>query len=145
MSSPSHASPEQQSRATRTAPGRQTPPSVEADRTRSLESDHPHTTTTGRQTNAPVEADGRSSLEAEHPGNTPAICPTDQDAVTPQRTGVHGTIDKQSYDYMMRSGIAGGLAGCAVCSLPSTSLHIQAIPLHSHVETASLLILKSDC
>lgn len=43
----------------------------------------------------------------------PAICPTDDDAVVPKRKAK----DKQSWDYIWRSGVAGGLAGCAV-SIP---------------------------
>lgn len=27
--------------------------------------------------------------------------------------------DKQSFDYIWRTGVAGGMAGCAVCSLIS--------------------------
>lgn len=39
----------------------------------------------------------------------PALCPTDDDAVVPKRKVKH----KQSWDYVWRSGVAGGLAGCA--------------------------------
>jgi solute carrier family 25 protein 16 len=42
-----------------------------------------------------------------------AICPTDDDTITPQRK----KRDKQSFDYVWRSGLAGGLAGSAVCFL----------------------------
>ncbi|EOO03781.1 putative mitochondrial carrier protein leu5 protein [Phaeoacremonium minimum UCRPA7] len=38
-----------------------------------------------------------------------AICPTDSEAVVPQRK----KVDKQSFDYVWRSGVAGGFAGCA--------------------------------
>lgn len=38
-----------------------------------------------------------------------AVCPTDDEAVTP---AAHP--NKQSVDYLWRSGLAGGLAGCAV-------------------------------
>lgn len=38
-----------------------------------------------------------------------AICPTDDEAVVPRKQ-----VDKQSFDYLWRSGTAGGLAGCAV-------------------------------
>jgi solute carrier family 25 protein 16 len=41
-----------------------------------------------------------------------AVCPTDDDAITPERK----KRDKQSFDYIWRTGLAGGLAGCAVCS-----------------------------
>mgnify|MGYP001561233763 CR=1 FL=1 len=38
-----------------------------------------------------------------------AVCPTDDEAVTPRKQP-----NKQSIDYLWRSGLAGGLAGCAV-------------------------------
>lgn len=37
-----------------------------------------------------------------------AVCPTDDEAVVPRK------VDKQSLDYLWRSGTAGGVAGCAV-------------------------------
>lgn len=46
-----------------------------------------------------------------------AVCPTDDEAVTPRTRP-----NKQSVDYLWRSGLAGGLAGCAVSdTLPSFS------------------------
>lgn len=40
---------------------------------------------------------------------TPPVCPTDQEAVAPKaRT--------RTFDYIWRSGTAGGIAGCAVSS-----------------------------
>lgn len=45
-----------------------------------------------------------------------AVCPTDDDAIAPRTKKPH----KQSLDYIWRTGVAGGLAGCAVCDrLPS--------------------------
>lgn len=41
--------------------------------------------------------------------DTVAICPTDDEAVVPRKQ-----VDKQSFDYLWRTGTAGGLAGCAV-------------------------------
>lgn len=41
--------------------------------------------------------------------DTVAICPTDDEAVLPRKQ-----VDKKSFDYLWRSGTAGGLAGCAV-------------------------------
>jgi solute carrier family 25 (mitochondrial carrier protein), member 16 len=41
----------------------------------------------------------------------PAICPTDDDTIAPKARKPH----KQSFDYVWRTGVAGGLAGCAVC------------------------------
>lgn len=53
-----------------------------------------------------------------------SICPTDQESVLPQRRRSdreggtmavkQGRLDKKSWDYIIRSGIAGGIAGCAV-------------------------------
>ena len=43
----------------------------------------------------------------------PVIFPTDGDAVAPKRR----TPQKHSLDYVWRSGLAGGLAGCAVCKI----------------------------
>jgi solute carrier family 25 protein 16 len=40
-----------------------------------------------------------------------AICPTDDDTVAPKSK----RPNKQSLDYIWRSGVAGGLAGSAVC------------------------------
>ncbi|MCJ1362671.1 hypothetical protein MMC16_001777 [Acarospora aff. strigata] len=43
----------------------------------------------------------------------PAVCPTDDDTIAPRRVGTQKKMDKQSLDYVLRSGLAGGLAGCA--------------------------------
>jgi solute carrier family 25 (mitochondrial carrier protein), member 16 len=40
----------------------------------------------------------------------PALCPTDDDAITLKRQ----MPQKQSLEYVWRSGLAGGMAGCAV-------------------------------
>lgn len=40
----------------------------------------------------------------------PALCPTDDDAIAPKRK----SPEKRSLEYVWRSGLAGGLAGCAV-------------------------------
>ncbi|KAI9836639.1 MAG: hypothetical protein M1819_001273 [Sarea resinae] len=37
----------------------------------------------------------------------PALCPTDDEAIAPKKT------EKQSLDYILRTGLAGGMAGCA--------------------------------
>ena len=49
----------------------------------------------------------------------PAICPTDDDTIAHRRAGNVKEVDKQSLDYVLRTGLAGGMAGCAV-SLPYT-------------------------
>ncbi|KAB5536051.1 mitochondrial carrier protein LEU5 [Coniochaeta sp. 2T2.1] len=38
----------------------------------------------------------------------PALCPTDDEAVVPKKE-----LHKQSFDYLWRTGVAGGVAGCA--------------------------------
>lgn len=43
--------------------------------------------------------------------STPPLCPADDDAVS---TFVKTKKDKHSFDYVWRTGLAGGLAGCAV-------------------------------
>lgn len=41
----------------------------------------------------------------------PAIYPTDSESVATKKIKPH----KRSFDYVWRTGLAGGLAGCAVC------------------------------
>lgn len=43
----------------------------------------------------------------------PAVCPTDDEAQVPRKSAK----DKRSFDYVWRSGVAGGMAGCAVRGL----------------------------
>ncbi|KAF2189464.1 mitochondrial carrier [Zopfia rhizophila CBS 207.26] len=46
-----------------------------------------------------------------------AICPTDDDAIVPQKDKMRAPqwrkVDKRSPEYLLKSGFAGGLAGCA--------------------------------
>ncbi len=70
---------------------------------------------------APPSAAQRSrqmpALEAERskePG-PPNLTP-DQDTIASKAVGKRRKSDKQSLDYALRSGLAGGLAGCAVCN-----------------------------
>lgn len=68
------------------------------------------------------------ATKAEERGVT--VCPVDDEAVVPGKGGgrEHATqqqqeeqqrrtalSDSRSLDYILRSGLAGGLAGCAVC------------------------------
>ncbi|KAL3965412.1 hypothetical protein ACCO45_002416 [Purpureocillium lilacinum] len=39
----------------------------------------------------------------------PAVCPTDDETLTPRKK------DTRTWNYVWRSGVAGGMAGCAVC------------------------------
>ena len=41
----------------------------------------------------------------------PALYPTDGDAIAPKKRAP----EKRSLEYVWRSGLAGGMAGCAVC------------------------------
>ncbi|AEO66850.1 uncharacterized protein THITE_2088327 [Thermothielavioides terrestris NRRL 8126] len=43
------------------------------------------------------------------PRKEPAVCPTDDEARVPRKA----VQDKRSFDYVWRSGVAGGVAGCA--------------------------------
>lgn len=55
-----------------------------------------------------------SSPRSEAAGEQPLISPSDAGSIVPLQSGtVHKTIPKQSWDYAMRSGVAGGLAACA--------------------------------
>lgn len=51
----------------------------------------------------------------------PAICPTDDDAIVPRQE--RRKLDKQSWEYVTKTGIAGGLAGCAVRACPVHMLY----------------------
>jgi solute carrier family 25 protein 16 len=57
-----------------------------------------------------------STKEQLRQKHDPPLCPTDDESVLPARKQRHSpdkAIDKRSLDYVLRSGIAGGLAGCA--------------------------------
>ena len=41
---------------------------------------------------------------------------TDDGTVTSRRVGIQRHRNKQNLDYVLRSGLCGGLAGCAVCT-----------------------------
>lgn len=49
--------------------------------------------------------------EVVAPKKDPAVCPTDDEAQIPRPKE---SKDKRSLDYVWRSGVAGGMAGCAV-------------------------------
>lgn len=44
-------------------------------------------------------------------GGSSAICPTDLEIIAPSNKKI---TDKHSWDYILRSQLAGGVAGCAV-------------------------------
>lgn len=59
----------------------------------------------------PVPANQRRDMEKR--SKDIVLCPTDDDTVTSKRPSLPQK-DKLSLDYAWRSGLAGGLAGCAV-------------------------------
>ena len=45
--------------------------------------------------------------------------------ITPSRSAAAvGVVDKRSREYVLKSGLAGGLAGCAVCDTVNSSLSL---------------------
>lgn len=48
----------------------------------------------------------------------PPICPTDEEALVPKKGQKHQKVDKRSPEYIIKSGLAGGIAGCAVSTNP---------------------------
>ncbi|MCJ1375077.1 hypothetical protein MMC20_006311 [Loxospora ochrophaea] len=60
---------------------------------------------------APSHSPAFSQMPPRHPNTS--LCPTDQEVVTPRKPVGQKRIDKHSLDYVLRSGLAGGLAGCA--------------------------------
>ncbi|KAJ6447095.1 mitochondrial carrier protein LEU5 [Purpureocillium lavendulum] len=53
-----------------------------------------------------------AAAPAAGPGRKdPAVCPTDDEALTPRKK------DTRTWDYVWRSGVAGGMAGCAAKTL----------------------------
>jgi hypothetical protein len=53
----------------------------------------------------------------------PKGLPTDGNAIAKKDlTGRKHELDKRSLDYVLRSGLAGGLAGCAVCFMSAGEL-----------------------
>ncbi|KAK5017556.1 coenzyme A transporter [Cryomyces antarcticus] len=55
----------------------------------------------------------QDAADDRRPAREPAICPTDDDSLTPLRERPRREINRQSWEYVVRSGLAGGLAGCA--------------------------------
>lgn len=76
----------------------------------------------------PHHAHARAHTAHSHSPPKTAVCPTDHESIEPvlPRPGggaqvtegkkeIGKELDKRSFDYLLRSGIAGGFAGCAVC------------------------------
>ena len=53
-------------------------------------------------------------LESETRSEVPKISPESRETIAPKWAGSRKKLNKQSLDYVLRSGLAGGLAGCAV-------------------------------
>lgn len=71
-----------------------------------------------KMTSAPIAAPmGRYQRE-------PAICPTDEGSVVPKKHPEKRKLDKRSWEYIVKSGIAGGFAGCAVSI---TTVHLETL------------------
>ena len=60
---------------------------------------------------------------SRRPPREPLICPTDEEALAPRKGQIHRKVDKRSPEYIIKSGLAGGIAGCAV-SPPNTTSDI---------------------
>lgn len=86
-----------------------------------------HILTRHADRHAEMKGAGSSSSDggggsASNPKPLP-LCPTDSDAIVPSRSGndtharegadQQAKVDKKSYEYLVKSGIAGGIAGCA--------------------------------
>ena len=73
-------------------------------------------------TTTAAHPDGASKTDAER--HAP-ICPTDGDAIVPAKK-----LDKKSAEYLVKSGLAGGFAGCAVriyhCLYPCQTMDAAA-------------------
>jgi len=52
-----------------------------------------------------------SSITATKTHRDPKICPTDDEAIVPKSQS--RKLDKQSWEYIIKSGVSGGIAGCA--------------------------------
>ena len=69
---------------------------------------------------------------------TLAICPTDDDEIAPKTK----KPNKQSLDYVWRSGLAGGLAGSAVCDTQNTRDEVLIV-CYNRPKQSSLLSTAS--
>lgn len=85
-------------------------------------------------------------------GNQPAICPADSASILPLEG--KRKINRQSWDYVIRSGLAGGVAGCAVSmadhpastrrSSPLTTLDTQAKTVVGPLDRVKILFQASN-
>lgn len=66
--------------------------------------------------------------KASHARVPPSPTTADEDSIAAGLGTPRRVVDKQSYEYIVKSGIAGGLAGCAVSPFPAM-LHLHLQPL----------------
>ena len=75
------------------------------------------------QSSDPLHSPKMTSASLAPPGpripHEPAICPTDSDAIVPKKHRANKKLDKSSWEYIIKSGVAGGFAGCAVSPIPT--------------------------
>ena len=64
-------------------------------------------------------------------GQDSASHATENRIVAKERIGSQEKIDKQSINYVLRSGLAGGLAGCAVSPSPSSAFKTSSLSFTS--------------
>lgn len=69
------------------------------------------------------------------------VCPTDDEAAVPRPKKDSDSQKKRSLDYVWRSGVAGGLAGCAVCLFDSSTFHRS----HSICDTTMRTLTNISC
>lgn len=77
-----------------------------------------HASMPGSASNEPreVAADAfRLGTRIQKEKGEAAVCPTDDEVSVPRSKRDSDNQKKRSLDYVWRSGVAGGLAGCAVC------------------------------
>ena len=65
---------------------------------------------------------GDQKLQHESPNQSP-----DEGTIASKRVGNQRHRDKQNLDYVLKSGLCGGLAGCAVCtsSIIAKEVHVN--------------------
>lgn len=70
------------------------------------------------KTASPGEQQAMTTVQVAPSGRLmrePRLCATDDEVIVPKQKGARPATDKKSWEYITKSGIAGGLAGCAVC------------------------------
>jgi hypothetical protein len=85
---------------------------------------NPHSPSSAKMTTVPVSLGQVPAASRLH--REPPICPTDDEALVPKkRAAPKQKVDKRSWEYIVKSGVAGGLAGCAVRFLSQLEVAIE--------------------